>query len=182
LKPAARHWLAAAVLAVGCATAQAGDVCTNTNFATPFMTGCAGAFAGQLVGDAGELAALQALFGSEFTYAGRSDDAGFGPFTANPRVAFNGTLSFDTPETGDFVLGLASAGQYSVYRFTTKRRIGSLDFDSLEGVATTPQGNPFALDYAVLYRATPVPEPATALTLGAGALALIGWRRGRRAG
>lgn len=182
MKPRAGRWLALAGLALGCATAQADEVCTNTNFASPFMTGCAGAFAGQLVGAASELAALQAIFGVEFSYAGRSDDPVFGPFTTNPQVAFNGTLSFDTPETGVFVLGLASAGQYSLYRFTTKRRIGSLDFDSLEGVATTPQGNPFALDYAALYRATPVPEPAAALTLGAGALALVGWHRRRRIG
>ncbi len=85
--------------------------------------------------------------------------------------------------TGIFVLGLVSGGQHSFYRFNTKRRIGGLDFDSLEGVATTPQGNPVPLDYAVLYRGAvgAVPEPATTLMLGAGAMALLGWQRRRRA-
>lgn len=179
MKQALAPCLAAAVLALGAAGAQA-EVCSDTNVATPFLTGCAGSFAGTLSGAPSELASLGTLFGAPFLYVGSSNDADFGPFTANPQVAFNLTLAFDVPETGVFVLGLVSAGQHSFYRFTTKRRIGGLEFDSLEGVATTPQGNPFALDYAVLYRAVPVPEPGTSLMLATGALALLGWRRRAR--
>jgi hypothetical protein len=172
---------AATGLALGSGAVRA-EVCSNTNFGTPFLTGCAGSFIGALVGGSPELALLNATFGDTFTFAGRSDDAGFGPFTANPHVAFNGTLSFDSPVSGVFVLGLVSSGQHSFYRFSTKRRIGGLGFDSLEGVATTPQGNPFALDYAVLYTAVAqVPEPATSLLLAGGVMALLGWQRRRAA-
>jgi hypothetical protein len=126
------------------------------------------------------LSSLTAAFGGEYLYVGSSGDEGFGPFLDNPQVAFNGVFSFDEPETGIFVLGLVSAGQHSFYRFRTSRRIGGLGFDSTEGIATTPQGNPWPLDYAVLYRAAPVPEPASQLLLAGGILALLGWRRQRR--
>jgi hypothetical protein len=170
-----------ATLVLGSSAAQAqSEICSNTNFSTFFLTGCAGSFSGTLNGSAAELAALSAAFGGEYSYAGSSIDADFGPFMDNPQVAFNGTISFDEPEMGIFVLGLVSAGQHSYYRFNTRRRIGGLGFDSTEGVATTPQGNPWPLDYAVLYRATPVPEPATQLLLASGALALLGWARRRR--
>lgn len=168
---------AATGLALGSGAVHA-EVCSDTNFGTPFVTGCAGSFAGTLDGGAAELAFLKATFGDTFSLAGRSDDVDFGPFTSNPQVAFNGTLSFDSPVSGVFVLGLVSSGQHSFYRFNTKRRIGGLGFDSLEGVATTPQGNPFALDYAVLYTAVAaVPEPATSLMLAGGVMALLGWQR-----
>lgn len=175
---ALRAALAGAALAVA-GGAQA-EVCSHTVFSTPFMTGCAGAFAGTLDGSAAELAALGAAFGDGWVFMGRSDDADFGPFVANPQVAFNGALAFDVPITGRFVLGLVSAGQHSFYSFTTKRRIGELGFDSLEGVATTPQGNPFPLDYAVLYMATAaVPEPGTWALWTAGLAALVGLKRRR---
>jgi hypothetical protein len=169
-----------ALLALGSASVAA-EVCTNTNWSTPFFTGCAGSFVGTLDASASEAASLTALFGGEWEVAGRSDAADNGPFVDNPQVAFNGTLAFDEPVSGRFVLGLVSAGQHSFYAFTTKRRIGGLGFDSLEGVATTPQGNPWPLDYAVLYMSVAVvPEPAPALMLAAGALALA-WRRRRAA-
>ncbi len=176
MKPAVQRLLAAAavVLAAGGVRAES---CSDTNVATPFLTGCAGSFAGTLSGAPAELATLESLFGGPYLFVGSSNEADFGPFTANPQVAFNLNLSFDLPETGVFVLGLVSNGQHSFYRFNTKRRIGGLDFDSLEGVATTPQGNPVPLDYAVLYRAAAVPEPTTSAMLAAGALALLGWRR-----
>jgi hypothetical protein len=153
-------WLVAGTLAA--ATAQA-EVCSHTLWSTAFNTGCAGSFAGGLSGGSSELAALGASFGGAWDYVGSSADAGFGPFTGNPQVAFNGVLNFDDPVSGRFVLGIVSNGQHSFYAFSTKRRIGGLGFDSLEGVATTPQGNPFPLDYAVLY----VASQAT----------LLGWRR-----
>lgn len=173
----ARRWLAAAGLAAACAAAQAED-CTHTSWATAFYVGCSGSFDGALTGDASELAAITARFTGSWSYVGRSDDAGFGPFTTNPQVAFNGVLAFDEPVSGSFVLGIVSMGKFSFYGFNTKRRIGGLGFDSLEGVATTPQGNPFPLDYAVLYMPTPVPEPTTWLLL-AGGMSLLAWRRRR---
>lgn len=169
--------LLAAAVALACGAAQAED-CTQTSWATAFYTGCSGSFDGLLSGEASELAAIAARFGGTWSYVGRSDDADNGPFTANPQVAFNGVLSFDEPVSGSFVLGIVSMGKYSFYGFNTKRRIGGLGFDSLEGVATTPQGNPFPLDYAVLFAPAPVPEPSPWLLLGGG-LALMAWRRRR---
>jgi anthranilate synthase component 1 len=51
-----------------------------------------------------------------------------------------------------------------------------------DGRAQPHQGNPFALDYAVLYTAVAqVPEPATSLLLAGGVMALLGWQRRRAA-
>lgn len=173
MKALACRALVAAGLALASVAASA-ENCADTNWGTPFYQRCAGSFDGGLDGSADELAALSTLFGGSYEYAGRSSDADFGPFVDNPQVAFNGVLSFDTAVSGSFVLGVVSAGKYSFYSFTTKRRIGGLGFNSLEGVATTPQGNPFPLEYAALFVATTVPEPPAAwlLALGAAALAL----------
>lgn len=179
MKQAALRTLLAAGLALASAAASA-ENCGDTVWGTPFYLRCAGSFDGALVGDSSELQALTSAFGGTWEFIGRSDDAGFGPFTSNPQVAFNGTLSFDEPVSGAFVLGIVSAGKYSFYNFSTKRRIGGLGFDSLEGVATTPQGNPFPLDYAALYLSTAVPEPSSVWLLAAGAAALALRRRRQR--
>lgn len=155
--------------------------CSDTTLSILPPPACIGSYLGELDGSADERGLLAATWGQDFNYLGRSDEADYGPFVDNPQVAFNGTLAFDQPHSGQFVLGLASAGKHSFYLINTKRRVGGLVFDSLEGVATTPQGNPFALDYAALYvAATPVPEPTTGLLLGGGVLALLAWRCRRR--
>jgi hypothetical protein len=169
------RWLASVLLACGVSgSAWAApppaplEVCSHTVWSILPQPACVGATNGDLTGAADELTALSARWGEVWTFAGSSADADFGPFSGNPQVPFNGTLAFDTLHTGYFAIGLVSSGKNSVYLFNTKRRIGGLSFDSLEGVATTPQGNPFPLDYAVLYLATSVPEPPT------GALWLLG--------
>jgi PEP-CTERM motif len=165
-----RHWRSLASLLLACGVASGAwaasppapfEVCSHTVWSILPQPACLGATNGQLTGAASELDTLSAQWGQVWTYAGSSADTDFGPFAGNPQVSFNGTLAFDAPLTGYFVIGLVSSGQNSLYLFNTKRRIGGLSFDSLEGVATTPQGNPFPLDYAVLYMSAPVPEPAS---------------------
>jgi hypothetical protein len=173
---------AASALLLGAAGAQAqATLCQFTNWGSPFAAGCTGAMPGDLTGAPAELATLASTWSESYIFVGRSDEPDFGPFASNPQVAFNGQMTFDSTQTGTFVLGVVSAGQHSFYRFVTKRRIGGLSFDSLEGVATTPQGNPFPLSYAALYRmnVSVVPEPATVLlfTLGLAGLALRRLRR-----
>ena len=172
MKP--RHALLAALLALVASASSAAtqpvltEVCSHTTLSILPTPACVGSFQGSLTGSAAELALLSSTWGDTWVSKGRSDEPDFGPFTGNPGVAFNGTLGFDVPTSGHFVLGLVSSGKYSLYLINTKRRIGGLSFDNLEGVATTPQGNPYPLDYAVLYMTTAVPEPGSAWLLAMG--------------
>lgn len=171
----------AASSALAAAPPAAAEVCSDTTLSILPPPACMGSFVGGLDGSGDELGLLKAAWSMDFVYLGRSDEADFGPFAANPQVAFNGSLAFDQPHSGQFVLGLVSAGKHSYYFINSKRRVGGLVFDSLEGVATTPQGNPFALDYAALYVAAIVPEPGTwALwTLGLSCVGVAGLRARR---
>jgi hypothetical protein len=187
-----RHSIAATAVAVlaglaaspvlAAAPPTAPEVCSHTTLSILPPPACIGSFVGGLDGSGDELSLLKATWSQDFAYLGRSDEADFGPFAANPQVAFNGSLAFDQPHSGQFVLGLVSAGKHSYYYINSKRRVGGLVFDSLEGVATTPQGNPHALDYAALYVVTSVPEPsAWALwSLGLSCAGVAGLRARRR--
>ena len=174
----ARIASAVAVAAAAAAMPAWAENCANTGFVALAAAGCNGAFVGALSGAASETAALATAFGGSWVFAGLSDGVANGPFTSNPQTAFSGALVFDTPISGDFVIGLEAGNQFSHYRFSASSPVASLSFDSTEGVATTVQGNPQALTHAALY-VSAVPEASTLAMLTAGLLS-VGWLAARR--
>ncbi|UUX96330.1 PEP-CTERM sorting domain-containing protein [Aquabacterium sp. J223] len=173
---------ALAVLATASLPALAVD-CNETTWTALAASDCRGSFSGNINGSAGELTYLASQWGSTWSFLGKSDDAGtFGPFTGNPTVGTNGTLTFDTPITGTFVIALKSSNDYSYYLFNALSPVSSLTFDDTLGVTAGagPQVNPKALSHANLYvAAAPIPEPETyALMLaGLGVLGFVSRRR-----
>lgn len=178
-----RHLRTAFVaLAAAAATAAAvpalAENCADTGFVALAAADCRGAFVGSLSGNPAETVALATAWGASWSFAGKSNDSGNGPFSSNPQIAFSGALVFDTPISGDFVIGLVAGSQFSYYRFETTSAVASLTFDTTEGVATSIQGNPLALSHAALY-VSAVPEASTGAMLLAGFLS-VGWLAARR--
>jgi hypothetical protein len=161
--------------------ALAGVECGLTTFQTLNYSACYGAFEGNIYGSPSETAYLASKFGGTvFTYLGKTDDPGNGPFTGNPETNTGGVLTFDAPITGSFVIGLKASDQYSYYLFNAVEPVSSLTFSSTSGVAMNKKGFPQDLSHANLYTsAAPVPEPETyALMLaGLGALGFMSRRR-----
>ena len=173
-------------------------VCGNTTFSQLSATSCLGPTAGTLTGSSSETTYLNNNWGTysggsyssgtsysgggtysggtrSYTYGGSSSDANNGPFTTNPMVSSNGTLTFKNQMSGAFVIGLEAGGYYSYYSFNAPTAISSLTYSSTNGVAFNQP-----LAYASMYYAVaPVPEPQTyALILaGIGAVAFMGKRR-----
>ena len=155
------------------------ELCTATTSVLAY-TSCSGAFAGNINGNFGnELAQVAALAGAGYTYQGKSDDAGAGPFTTNIGGATtNFTLTFDTPMSGSFVIGLMSANQHSFYFYENAPLTTSITFSSTAGVAVNVRGIPQGLSHATLYTAA-VPEPETYALMVAG-LVGVGFMARRR--
>ena len=168
-------WAAAAV-----ALPALAENCTDTGFVALAAVDCRGAFFGSLTGNPAEGAALATAWGGNWVYAGKSNDAGNGPFSSNPQTAFSGALVFDNPISGAFVIGLVAGDQFSYYRFQATTAVTSLTFDTTEGVATTIQGNPVALSHAALY-VSAVPEVNSSAMLLAGLLSMSALALRRRA-
>jgi hypothetical protein len=113
-----------------------------------------------------------------FNLVGKSDDAAAGPFTVDPGNVGSGTLSFDTPQFGYFVLGLKGGPDYSLYLFNGgSTGITSLNFDTL-GITTGGGRAGPGLSHAALFT-NAVPEPDTYALLLAG-LAGVGFVARRR--
>jgi hypothetical protein len=174
--------VAAVTVAALSAPALAED-CTDTTFSVLAPVACTGSFSGNIHGAPSELSYLGSVFGGSFTYAGKSDDGGHGPFTSSPSGATNGTLTFDTPIVGNFVIGLKAANNYSYYFFNAVSSISSLTFDSTSGVATNKHGIAQGLSHASLYVQSlqPVPEPETYALMLAGLASVVFVSRRRKA-
>lgn len=155
--------------------------CTDTTFSSLASTACAGSSAGNINGTLSETAFIGSEFGGVFSYIGKSDDAQHGPFTSNPTTATNGTLTFDSPLGGVFVIGLMGANRHSFYLFDAVSPVSSLTFESMEGVALNHRSIAQDLSHANLYVAAPVPEPQAYALMMAG-LAGVGFVARRRKG
>jgi hypothetical protein len=178
--------LAASLIAPAAASAQS---CADMTSLPAYMQ-CTGALGGN-IGDnndlAAELSLLSSTFGGSYTFIGQTGDAGFGPFANDPSGSPSGSLNFDNPMTGLFVVGLKGANTYSFYLYNGGvAGISSVTFNMI-GSSTNDHGIAQELSHAALYTANGgtvgtnavVPEPSTYMLMGAG-LAALGFAARKR--
>jgi hypothetical protein len=175
-----------AVSAIPSAPAFA-ESCGDTSFSALAASDCRGSFVGNIGGGPSDIAAqlsdLSSFGWGTFSFEGKSDDGGSGPFTSNLGGTTNVTLTFDSAISGTFVLGLKAANQYSYYLFDALSPVSSLTFSSTAGVALNGNLIPQGLSHANLYTATtPVPEPGTyaMLIAGLGLMGIVARRRNKK--
>jgi hypothetical protein len=151
--------LALAAMATTTAQAASSVVCSDS-FATIGNAGyldCRGPIGGNVNGNPAEATYLSSQWGSTWTWQGKSDDAGSGPFAASYSGLTSGTLVFDSAVKGLFVLAIKGGPDYSYYEFNGgSGGITSLKFDTLGIVKGSGAPGP-GLSHFGLYTAV-VPE------------------------
>lgn len=148
----------------------------------PDATACAGAFSGNDAQQVGSvLGEISAQGWGSMSYLGTTD-AGYtnGPFSSVPGTS-TGILVLNAPLTGNYVLSLKVANQFSLYYFAGLTNVTQIDYYTL-GSAVNEKGVAQGLSHASLF-GTPtrsVPEPGTVMLMLGGLLGL-GAVRHRRA-
>jgi hypothetical protein len=155
----------------------------TTMLAAPGYLDCRGAIVGNINGSAAELAVLDGFGGpwaGAWTFVGKSDDAGNGPFTTSPPAdgPANSVLTFDAPIVGKFVIGIKQAEFHSFYLYDSNTPITSIPISSL---GTAPDNAGFSHVGVYVTPSSTVPEPSTYALMATGLGALVLMARRRRA-
>lgn len=154
------------------------ESCGDTTFSALGASACRGSFVGNINGSAAELSYLDSQWSNTFTYLGKSDDAGSGPFTSKETGTTNVTLTFDQAISGTFVIGLKAAHNYSYYLFNAATPVSSLTFSSTAGIALNNRDSAQGLSHASLYvAAVPEPESYALMIAGLGLMGVVARRR-----